>query len=247
LLFVSFLVRIDFRYERSAQSGNLSDGGGFIGGLPVNCPLCSNGRSAPFWRDARRRYRRCSRCALVFVPPQYRLSPDEEKREYDLHRNSPRDAGYRAFLGRLFFPLAARLRPGAAGLDFGSGPGPTLSGMFAEAGFRMAIYDPYYAPDKRVLQFSYDFITCSEVVEHLFHPGRDLAALYRMLLPGGRLGVMTKLVIDRRAFARWHYKNDPTHVSFFSRKTFRFLAEHLGANLEFCGRDVILLQKPEVF
>jgi hypothetical protein len=213
----------------------------------VICPLCGNRHSSPFWRDARRRYRRCCRCALVFVPSQYRLAPADEKRQYDLHCNSPCDAGYRAFLGRLFLPMSERLRPGAAGLDFGSGPGPTLSRMFAGAGFPTAIYDPYYAPEKGVLQDRYDFITCSEVVEHLFHPGRELTALYRMLHPGGWLGLMTKLVIDRRAFARWHYKNDPTHVCFFCRKTFRFLAGHLGAKLEFCGRDVILLQKPVVF
>lgn len=205
------------------------------------CPLCDHRSSLPFWQDNRRPYRRCPICALVFVPACYRPTPDEEKQEYDRHRNSPRDPGYRAFLGRIFQPLLLRLPPEASGLDFGCGPGPTLSGMFAEAGFRMAVYDPFYAPDKRVLQTRYDFITCSEVVEHLHHPGRELAALYRMLVPGGWLGVMTKLVIDRQAFARWHYKNDPTHVCFFSRETFRFLARQLEAKLEFCGRDVILL------
>jgi 2-polyprenyl-3-methyl-5-hydroxy-6-metoxy-1,4-benzoquinol methylase len=179
----------------------------------------------------------------VFVPARYRLTPAEEKREYDRHRNSPADPGYRAFLGRLFRPLTERLQQGARGLDFGCGPGPTLSRMFAEAGFRMAIYDPFYAPETEVLHGRYDFITCSEVAEHLYHPGRELAALYRILAPGGWLGLMTKLVIDRRAFARWHYKNDPTHVCFFSRETFRFLAGTLGAELEFCGRDVILLKK----
>jgi SAM-dependent methyltransferase len=226
----------DVRKENKLPQGPTSDHGEV-------CPLCGRGSSLPFCRDKRRSYRRCPTCYLVFVPARFRLTPDQEKREYDRHRNSPRDSGYRAFLGRLFQPLLWRLPAGAAGLDFGSGPGPTLSGMFAEAGFRMAVYDPFYAADKEVLQTGYDFITCSEAVEHFHHPGRELAALYRMLSPGGWLGIMTKLVIDRRAFSRWHYKNDPTHVCFFSRETFRYLAEKLETEPVFCGRDVILLRK----
>jgi hypothetical protein len=116
--------------------------------------------------------------------------------------------------------------------------------MFTDAGFDMAIYDPFYAPDRSVLQNHYDFISCSEVVEHFHSPGRELLFLWQLLAAEGWLGIMTKLVIDQQAFARWHYKNDPTHVAFFSRETFRFLANMLGAGLEFLDRDVNLLQKP---
>ncbi len=54
---------------------------------------------------------------------------------------------------------------------------------------------------------------------------------------------MTKLVRDRAAFATWHYKNDPTHVCFFSARTWRWWARHQGARVEFVGDDVILLAK----
>lgn len=207
------------------------------------CPLCENKQSLPFWRDHLRPYRRCPQCRLVFVPAEYHLSPAAEKAEYDLHRNDPNDAGYRKFLTRLFEPLCDRLPVGAKGLDFGSGPGPTLAPMFAEAGFDMAIYDPFYAPDRSVLQSRYDFISCSEVVEHFHAPGREFRFLWQLLAAEGWLGIMTKLVIDPQAFARWHYKNDPTHVVFFSRETFVYLARQLKACLEFIGSDVILLQK----
>ena len=208
------------------------------------CPLCESSDSLPFWRDQKRTYRRCQQCQLVFVPPVYHLSQAAEKAEYDLHRNNPDDKGYRTFLSRLSTPLCERLPAGASGLDYGCGPGPTLSLMLAEAGFDLHIYDPFYAADTDVLQECYDFITCSEVVEHFRFPGREFSILWDMLKPDGWLGIMTKLVIDRQAFARWHYKNDPTHIAFFSRKTFIFLAEHLAARLEFVGSDVILLQKP---
>jgi len=56
------------------------------------------------------------------------------------------------------------------------------------------------------------------------------------------LGIMTKLALDREAFACWHYKNDRTHVSFFSRETFTWLAAEWNAELAFVGNDVILLR-----
>lgn len=174
------------------------------------------------------------------MPPEYHLSLEEEKAEYDLHQNSPLDQGYRTFLGRLFEPIQARISPHSRGLDFGSGPGPTLSVMFEEAGHPMAIYDPFYAPDPSPLSTQYDFVTASEVVEHLRNPQEDLAQLCSCVRPGGLLGIMTKLALDSAAFAGWHYKNDRTHVSFFSRQTFTWLAQEWGANVSFVGKDVTL-------
>ena len=187
---------------------------------------------------------RCRRCALVFVPAAQFISPEHEKAQYDLHQNDPGDQGYRRFLSRLFIPLKEKLEPGAHGLDFGSGPGPTLSLMFEEYGYSMSIYDSFYADNARVLQQQYEFITATETVEHLHHPKSELDRLWSLLKPGGHLGIMTKLVSDSDAFANWHYKNDPTHVSFFSKETFQWLAEMWKAKLEFIGNDVILFEKP---
>ena len=208
------------------------------------CPLCAAEDAPHFHRDARRDYHRCRRCDLVFVPPAFRLSAAEERAVYDQHQNSPHDPGYRRFLSRLHAPLCERLAPGARGLDFGAGPGPTLSVMFEEAGHPMAIYDPFYAPEASVLKAEYDFITASEVVEHLFAPGETLARLAAMLRPGGWLGLMTKRAGDHEAFARWHYILDPTHVAFFSEASFRWLADTLDMTVEFPAADVALLQRP---
>lgn len=208
------------------------------------CPLCGGLQSGPFHQDRRREYLRCPDCRLVFVPPVYHLSRKAEKAEYDRHQNRPDDPGYRRFLNRLFLPLQTRLAPGSKGLDFGSGPGPTLALMLTEAGHDVALYDPFYATDRAVLDQRYDFITATEVVEHLHRPGPELDRLYRHLLPGGLLGIMTKRVIDRVRFARWHYINDPTHVCFFSRATFTWLANHWGARLDIVDRDVIIISKP---
>ncbi|WP_455374813.1 class I SAM-dependent methyltransferase [Kaarinaea lacus] len=200
--------------------------------------------SEPRTNTHQRDYIRCQQCALVFVPAAQFISPEQEKAQYDLHQNHPDDQGYRQFLSRLFIPLENKLKSGAHGLDFGSGPGPTLSLMFEEYGYPMNIYDPFYADDARVLQQQYEFITATETVEHLHQPKRELDQLWDILKPGGHLGIMTKLVINRDTFASWHYKNDPTHVCFFSKQTFLWLAEMWNAELEFIGSDVILFEKP---
>lgn len=130
----------------------------------------------------------------------------------------------------------------AAGLDFGSGPGPTLSLMFEEAGHRMQIYDPLYAPDQSVLSRQYDFVTATEVLEHFRQPAQDLQRVWSLVKPGGLLGIMTKLALDRDAFSNWHYKNDPTHVAFYSRETFEWLGGFWGAGIQFIGNDVIVIK-----
>lgn len=207
------------------------------------CPLCQTADGREFYQDKCRGYFRCPACSLVFVPSAWFLSAEDEKAEYDLHQNDPDDQGYRRFLSRIFIPMQERLAPGSHGLDFGSGPGPTLSVMFEEVGHCMALYDPFYARQPSVLEKQYDFITATEVVEHLHDPKKELDRLWTCLKPGGRLGIMTKLVLDHEAFARWHYKNDLTHVCFFSRTTFEWLADRWEAELTFAGQDVILLDK----
>ena len=208
-----------------------------------HCPLCSAPDTIDYWQDRRRSYRQCTRCELVLVPPQFHLTPVQERAEYDLHQNDPDDEGYRQFLSRLALPLLERLSAGSHGLDFGCGPGPALARMLEESGHRVALYDVFYAPDDSVLAGCYDFITATEVVEHLAAPGAELERLWLLLKPGGWLGVMTKLVRDRDAFAGWHYKKDPTHISFFSRPSWRWWAEQAGAELTVLGEDVVLLQK----
>ena len=208
-----------------------------------SCPLCYASGGEAFYADKRRAYVRCPVCALVYVPPAYFVSAAVEKAEYDLHENSPHDVRYRRFLSRLFRPMQARLRPASHGLDFGCGPGPTLSVMFEEAGHDMALYDPFYANQPSVLEQRYEFITASEVVEHLHQPRQELDRLWGCLCAGGTLGVMTQLVRDRDAFARWRYKDDVTHVCFWSRPTFEWLAQRWQGGAEFVGRDVILLEK----
>lgn len=117
--------------------------------------------------------------------------------------------------------------------------------MLEEAGYAMDLYDVFFADDLAVFERRYGFITATEVVEHLADPGTEIVRLFDMLEPGGVLAIMTGLVNDEMAFSTWHYKNDKTHIAFFSRMTFEWLAQSLDADLEFASETVVFLEKPK--
>jgi len=213
------------------------------------CPLCK-GAGVLWHREHRhkltpREYHRCSQCQLVYVPAAWHLSPAEEKAHYDYHQNDPADPGYRRFLSRAVTPLLAWLsgREGAKGLDFGCGPTSAVAVMLAEHGIHCAQFDPYYRPDRRLLEQQFDFIVSTEVFEHLRQPGQEIAFLVSRLHTGGVLVVMTKRVRDLTAFRQWHYSLDPTHISYFSEQTFAWIAEQYGLRLEIIGPDVVMLHR----
>lgn len=178
------------------------------------------------------------------MAPDDRPQAAAERERYEQHCNDPGDAGYRNFLDRLCAPLADRLPARAEGLDYGSGPGPTLSVMLEERGFRTHVYDPFFAPDEAALRRTYDFITCTETAEHFHAPAAEFARFDRLLRPGGWLALMTELRRDDRDFAAWWYVRDPTHVCFYARQTLDWIAATFGWELEMPHRNVAFYRKP---
>lgn len=209
---------------------------------PQACPFCQSPCDQCF-QDKRRDYYLCPQCSSVHVPAVFHLDSIQEKAEYDKHENHREDPSYRRFLSRFFEPLCDRIAPQACGLDFGCGPGPALAAMLENAGHPMERYDIFYYPDDAALNKQYDFVAATEVVEHLSNPLGVLDLLWSLLKPGGVLGLMTKRVRDVEAFTTWHYKNDPTHITFFHEDTFRFMADRWQCELELVGPDVAFLNK----
>lgn len=208
------------------------------------CPVCEQGVLHLFMTVGGQDYLRCPHCEATVMSESCRLSEAEERAVYDLHENSEDDPGYRRFLARLADPLLQRVEDGTSGLDFGCGPGPVLAKMLEESGMNMALYDPFFHPDTSALDEQYDFITCTEVVEHLYRPAEVFRNLSRLLRPGGWLGIMTCFQTDDSRFANWHYRRDPTHVVFYREHTFSVLAQQLGWQLDIPAKDVALFHKP---
>lgn len=217
----------------------------FANSQPIACPLCATAQDLIWLQDLKRCYYRCSNCSLIFADPASHLDETAEKAIYEHHQNNPADLGYRKFLNKLAEPLLARLKDCSKlkALDFGSGPGPTLHLMLADAGLETAIYDPYFANEPSVLSQQYDVICSTEAIEHFYQPAKEWALWLSLLKPHGTLALMTRLAPDKAQFFAWHYKNDPTHVCFFSRETFEFLAQRDGFQLDIIEPDVILLKR----
>ena len=207
------------------------------------CPLCNSQDNTLYSQDKTGEYRICSVCSLVFVLKKYYLDAQAEKARYDLHTNSSDDAGYRKYLTKVSDPVIKRIDKDAHGLDFGSGPGPTLSIIFEDAGFNMKIYDHFYARDEDVFKLKYNFITSTEVVEHLYKPKVVLDKLWSLLNENGLLCILTQVYPCQEAFSSWYYKNDPTHVCFFSLKTLSWLAQLWQAELEIIEKDLFIFKK----
>jgi len=115
--------------------------------------------------------------------------------------------------------------------------------MLEESGYRMEKYDKFYEPEESVLKKEYDFICAIEVVEHLPQPLEVFSRLFGILKKQGLLCIMTKMVRNRDAFTKWHYIHDKSHISFFSRETFYFIADYFHADLTFPDKDVIFMKK----
>ncbi len=207
------------------------------------CPVCRAGRSSRLLEVERRCYWRCPECLATFLQPDQRPDRKAEKDEYDQHRNSVNDPGYRAFLAPAARALSDRVAAGGQILDYGCGPGPALAAMLTEHGYNVSLYDPIYQPDTAALGRRYDAITCTEVVEHFHHPAEEFRHLNDLLRPNGWLIVMTRFQTDDARFARWHYRRDPTHVVFYRPQTFAAVGRQLNWEVQCKPPQLALIRK----
>ena len=176
----------------------------------------------------------------MFVSPEQRPSLDAEVSRYRLHQNDGADPGYLSYLARLTRPIIANVSVGARGLDYGCGPTPAMARLLTESGRPTVSYDPVFAPDESLLECHYDFVACSEVAEHAHHPRALFDTLAHLVAPGGTIGIMTQWY-DGHDFGTWSYRRDFTHVSFFSRSTMQWIAEHYRWRLSTPETDVVIL------
>lgn len=209
----------------------------------MRCTVCEGEDCSLFVTVQERDYWRCAGCEATFLAPAQHPARADEFAEYGLHRNDVDDPAYRRFLSRLATPLLERIGKGRQGLDFGCGPGPALAEMLREAGHTVALYDPFFHPDAHALAVTYDFITCTEVMEHFHAPAREFRRLAAMLRPGGWLGLTTCFQTDDARFANWSYRRDPTHVVFYRVGTLEYLARQHGWTCEIPAANVALMRR----
>ena len=205
----------------------------------MNCPLCKSSNTHLFHKQI---FYRCGNCDLIFKDTSVWPSQEQEKQRYLKHHNSIDDKGYRSFLLELVDPLVKLLKPGMNILDYGCGPLPALSELVREKGFDCKNYDLYFYNNEKLFSQKYDFIICSEVVEHFRDPESEFKKLFGLLLDGGSLVVRTNLVPDD--FNSWWYHSDLTHLVFYSNSTLEWIAKKHNAQLVLWQNNIVVMTKP---
>jgi len=203
------------------------------------CLLCDS-RANLFARFNGKKYFQCRNCRSVMLDPAEHPSLLEEKMRYDKHINNIEDPGYRNFIRPLVEAVEKDCAVEGEGLDFGAGPGPVAAAMLGEKGYQVTLYDIFYHPDETVLSKSYDFIICSEVIEHFRSPADEFRKLRRLLRPNGWLYCMTEMYTEEVDFKNWPYKNDPTHLFFYHSFAFKWIEDNIGfSEVRFKNRLII--------
>lgn len=199
------------------------------------CRLCGYAETVEVFAPGDRiLYHRCESCGFVAMDKRYQMTPEDEKLRYQQHNNSADNLGYVKFLETfLDFALDPAPSPGASILDFGSGPEPVMAGLMEQRGYRVSIEDPFFAPGEK--SGSFDVITSLEVFEHLDNPFEVLSNLAGRLSENGRLSIGTMFLPESRDdFSNWHYRNDSTHIGFFTQEGLSDAAMKAGLTVDRC-------------
>ena len=115
----------------------------------MRCSVCHSKNTKIFTEIDSKTYWECLNCFAKFLDRSHFLSEDEEYAHYCTHQNKIYDSDYRQFLSKLSIPLKRYLMTHSEGLDYGCGPGPALSVMLEEDGYKMCKYDPFFFQTKR--------------------------------------------------------------------------------------------------
>ncbi len=210
----------------------------------MDCLLCHSATVAVARHRDRDVYL-CPGCGLAFVDPAHHVTDDEARAEYLLHDNTMECKGYVGMFEKKIATLQEHCRGVSSVLDYGCGPGPVLVELLRRRGYDAHGYDPMFFPDAD-LERTYDCVVSTEVFEHFMDPPAEFAKVHRLVKPGGILAIMTLHHGEETDLSTWWYLNVPSHVVFYSSRTFRWLAERYGYDVAHTDhkRFVILRQEP---
>ena len=190
----------------------------------------------------------CPQCSLIFVPQKFFIPQEEEVDRYLEHENNLESEGYVNMFQEKINVIAKNCPEVKNVLDYGCGYEPVLKTLLTRAGYETKGYDINFFPDEG-LNSTYDLVISTETFEHFKDPGRELQKIKTLLSPKGYIAVMTRHypLIDSQAdlesFKNWYYQRDPTHICFYTTKTFSWIAKSNGFNFLYDdGKDFIILQ-----
>jgi hypothetical protein len=212
------------------------------------CKICGNKTKELYDKRMKTLYYRCNHCEFVSKDETDYITQEHELKIYKNHKNSIDDKKYVSYLKKFIdSALIPFIGQAKYGLDYGSGPEPVLSQILdQDYGLQVDIYDKFFSTEEVFTGKEYDFITSTEVIEHIADPVETFQLLKNHLNHNGVLAMMTLFhPLNDELFVKWHYNRDRSHISFFSGKTFEYLAEILDLKLIYIdSHRCVTLMKP---
>lgn len=197
----------------------------------MNCILCNSKLLEPIHIEKPHRFYNCSYCGSIVRSTDTFPNAIFEIERYESHNNDVNDPRYQNFVSPITLAVQADFSAqNSLGLDFGAGTGPVIKKVLNDKGYSLKLYDPFFHPDKSVLEEKYDYIVCCEVIEHFHQPLKEFKLLKNLLKPKGKLYCMTDIYRNQSNFGDWYYKNDPTHVIFYTEKSLHWIQKEFGFN-----------------
>ncbi len=190
-----------------------------------------------------RPYFRCDACALIFVPEEFHVSPQEEKVRYSKHTNDKGDKAYEAYLSAIANDALDLQVESPRVVDFGSGPHHVLCDILNARGAHCVPHDPLYGLFALPSHEPFDIVVACEVMEHLRSLPQELGLISRLLKAEGFVYIHTQLYDPVEDFLSWWYTKDVTHINFFCEKTMRVAAGIMGKRVVRTNRkDTVVLR-----
>ena len=195
----------------------------------MKCPLCAYHNTSLLLEADLREYWSCPKCFIIFVPPKFFIPQKEEVRRYLEHDNHLGNEGYVKMFQQKINVIKKECPEIRTILDYGCGYEPVLKAMLEHEGYQVDVYDLNFFPNEKPKN-KYDLVISTETFEHIKNPNKALTHIIPKISNRGYLAVMTRfyplnnLTLCLDSFSKWYYKRDPTHVGFYSQKTFSWIA-----------------------
>jgi len=212
----------------------------------IKCKIC-NSKNLKIIDDKKVNnvYYHCQECDFVFEQEEKLVSNEIELKVYQGHNNTIENVGYVNMFNKFMVKTVDKYCKDKKNvLEFGSGPGPVLAELLKQKGYEVDIYDPYFSPEKVFEGKKYDIITSTEVFEHFNDPLKEIGLLKKILKKDGYLCIMTRFhPKDEEEFKNWWYRRDLTHISFYTPKTFKYIANKFDLEIIFYDdRDICVFK-----
>ncbi len=211
----------------------------------MKCHICEGLTSTFINESTNIKFYHCKECEYIFKDPNVYQDISAQKERYDLHENSENSKGYREYFQRFLNFILPLVKQTETALDFGCGESSLLASMLQEKGILCDYYDPIYNPNTLKSDKKYDIIVSTEVFEHLHQPKEIFEDLFKRLKNDGYLAIQTEFHPNNiHDFKKWYYHQDPTHIVFFTSKTFKVLCKTYRYKfIKDNNKNMVLMQK----